>query len=706
MGSDEFDYEGPLIGLSPLGLEFFSHEGATEEQTQILSIHNSGSGTINWRVTEDCPWMQVEPSSGVSNGEIDNVSVTVDPTLLTVGLYTCELTITSDEALNSPRTASMTLYVRDGDGLLYVPSEYLTIQEAIDAAAIDRGDTVIVADGTYTGDGNRDIDFFGKAITVKSENGPYSCIIDCQGTREQPHRGFQFYNYEDDRSVLDGFTITNGWAEHGGGITCYFGSPTVQNCIVKKNNSEFGGGVYSGRNEPTFRNCTITGNITTGGQLDGRIKGGGGFCCYFSDITITNCTISDNVATGAGVRGGGGIFFYIGNLTVSKSRIIGNSCDGGGGGIYARPWPSSSALISNCIVSDNHAKYGGAMYILEHTWDARPVIRNCTISGNSATVRNGGIYGYSGVPYIFNSIIWGNNPAAIYGIPKYCDLPVRHYDPSNIKQDPLFVNPGGGNYHLRPNSPCINTGDPNYIAGPDDTDIDGEPRVMGGRVDMGVDEFTIPNTSPVACIAGGNQTVQGDSDCRATVTLDASCSSDADSTAGTNDDIIDVDWYEVIDVCDANSDVFLGSGEVIECNLALGEHLIILELTDKAGAFDSNEVVITVEDVTPPEFSLSVEPNVLWPPNNKMVLVTPGWEVSDNCDESPEVSLVDVTMSVAGDINDYVEIGDDGSIYLRARRSGKGTGRVYTITYQAVDDSNNVAVGSAAVMVPHDRGRR
>ncbi|KKM02889.1 hypothetical protein LCGC14_1779920, partial [marine sediment metagenome] len=97
---------------------------------------------------------------------------------------------------------------------LHVPGEYPTIQAAINAATTDN--TVVVADGTYTGDGNRDIDFKGKIITVKSANGPQNCIIDCQGTKAEPHRGFYFHNAEDRYSVLDGFTITNGydWVDH------------------------------------------------------------------------------------------------------------------------------------------------------------------------------------------------------------------------------------------------------------------------------------------------------------------------------------------------------------------------------------------------------------------------------------------------------------------------------------------------------------
>jgi hypothetical protein len=89
-----------------------------------------------------------------------------------------------------------------------------------------------------------------------------------------------------------------------------------------------------------------------------------------------------------------------------------------------------------------------------------------------------------------------------------------------------------------------------------------------------------------------------------------------------------------------------------------------------------------------------------------MVLVTPGWEVSDNCDEEVEVSLVDITMSAEGDVNDYVQIDGDGSIYLRAKKGQGRNVRIYTLTYEAVDDSGNVAIDSAEVVVPHDLGRR
>ena len=123
--------------------------------------------------------------------------------VVVVSLWSC-----SDDSTTptpKPHSENITSVVRaDGSG------DYPTIQVAIDSAV--SGDVIGLEDGTYTGDGNRDVDFLGKAITVRSISGnPTQCIVDCQGTEQNKHKGFIFQNNEGLSSVLKGITIKNGW---------------------------------------------------------------------------------------------------------------------------------------------------------------------------------------------------------------------------------------------------------------------------------------------------------------------------------------------------------------------------------------------------------------------------------------------------------------------------------------------------------------
>ena len=112
---------------------------------------------------------------------------------------------------------------------IHVPADSSTIQAGINGA-VD-GDTVLVADGVYTGEGNKNIDFLGKAIVVRSVNGPEVTVIDCENNGS----GFFFHNNEGSDSKLNGFTITNGFAGEGAGICCWNASPTISNCIIRGN---------------------------------------------------------------------------------------------------------------------------------------------------------------------------------------------------------------------------------------------------------------------------------------------------------------------------------------------------------------------------------------------------------------------------------------------------------------------------------------
>jgi len=105
------------------------------------------------------------------------------------------------------------------------------IQAAIDDS--NDGDEILVFDGTYTGPGNRDIVYGGRAITIYSISGPDLCIIDCNGSEAEPHRGFYFHNAEDSNSVLQGVTIKNGYSSSAAaGIACVDSSPTIIDCRI------------------------------------------------------------------------------------------------------------------------------------------------------------------------------------------------------------------------------------------------------------------------------------------------------------------------------------------------------------------------------------------------------------------------------------------------------------------------------------------
>jgi parallel beta-helix repeat protein len=262
---------------------------------------------------------------------------------------------------------------------ILVPDDYPTIQQAIDVA-VD-GDTVIVADGTYTGEGNRDIDFLGKAFTLRSESGLENCIIDCNGNG----RGFYFHNGEDANSVLDGFTITNGYSPTSGAILCLHSSPVIRNCNISGNRSEFdSGGICFENSSAIITNCTISNNSATEG---------GGISCFQSSVVITNCTISDNSAEDEGA----GIYCYDGSPTIANCTVTGNRAEGRAGGIYC---DNGNLFISKSTVSNNSAAACAGILC----WQSTLTVADCTIASNNL----GGISGVFSTGTITNSAILGN----------------------------------------------------------------------------------------------------------------------------------------------------------------------------------------------------------------------------------------------------------------------------------------------------------
>jgi hypothetical protein len=205
----------------------------------------------------------------------------------------------------------------DDDG----PADFSNIQAAINDA--DNGDTIIVAAGMYTGQGNRDIYFKGLAITVRSTdpNDPRvvgATVIDCQGGLGQFHSGFFFDSSEDSNTVLEGLTITGGFAVNlSGGISCVNeSSPTIRNCIIRGNVGYLGGGIVCSGSSPAVNNCVIKDNDSLG-------DGGGLGCFYGSDPQITNCTIIGNSAFALG----DGIYCFDSSPTITNCILWGDTTD-------------------------------------------------------------------------------------------------------------------------------------------------------------------------------------------------------------------------------------------------------------------------------------------------------------------------------------------------------------------------------------------
>ena len=407
-------------------------------------------------------------------------------------------------------------------------ADFTTIQGAINDA--NDGDTIVIADGIYTGSGNRDINFQGKAIVVRSQTGPSNCIIDCAGTQSHPHRGFNFLSNEDGNSVLDGFTIRGGyvtgeWPDYSGAaIRCNGASPTIVNCIIIGNSAEGGGGGGISCDDsrgPTIQNCLVSGN---------NAKFGGGICCYYSSPTITNCSIIGNYG-----KYGGGVYCGRNAPTISNCNISGNMYDGdfngsqfhGGGGIFCI---FSDIVLNNSLINRNSTNgFGGG--ILVDGGDQ--TIINSTITENSAgsstqvylRPSGGGIAGLRGHIEVHNCILWGDQAigepeneiflwtytSVSTATVSYSNIQGGYSGTGNIRTNPLFVDPINGNYHLLPNSPCIDMGDNNSI--PLDTadldgdgnttepipfDLDNKPRIVDGNsdskatVDMGAYEFFLP----------------------------------------------------------------------------------------------------------------------------------------------------------------------------------------------------------------------
>jgi hypothetical protein len=385
----------------------------------------------------------------------------------------------------------------------HVPSQYATIKAAMTAAV--NGDAVVIADGVYGGPGNTALFFGGKAITVRSANGPQGCII------HAAHAAviFTCNAGEGPGSVIEGLTLREGNGTEGGAVRCSGASPTIRACVFEDGWAGYhssGVGCATG-SSPRIEDCVFSGGLAgVGGAVHAltgshpkligcTIRGhrtdlfgaGGAGCDNTSSLTIDRCVFQNNMAMGFSPYGGA-VFVSGGDATITNSVFVGNSAAYGGGAIACAN--GSDVSIVNCTFYGNVGGPGGALW----SQNATPIVANCVMWGNAPDE-------ISGAPQIRYSIVTGGWPG-----------------PGNLGADPMLMNPGGGDFRPAPGSPCIDSAD-GAAHGPAFTfDVAGAPRRVDDPatpdtglgappvIDRGAHEFQ-PDSCYPDCNADGALTV-------------------------------------------------------------------------------------------------------------------------------------------------------------------------------------------------------
>jgi hypothetical protein len=265
-------------------------------------------------------------------------------------------------------------------------------------------------------------------------------------------------------AILDGFVITGGNAN---GIN----SP-----------DDFGGGVYNDFSSPTFRNCALQQNTAT----NGGAMYNSGFQAS-SNPVLTNCSLQQNTAS----EQGGAMYNDGGNGGSSSPMLTNcafqlNSASKGGAMFNLGFFGTSSPVLTNCAFQQNTALQGGVMFNLGNNGTSSPVLTNCVLFGNggSNTFLNENAAGPSATYSLFDN----TNGVTVSG-------------PGNLTTTTLpFASTAS--VALAACSPAINAGNPaSTTATVGTTDLAGNPRIVGGRVDMGAVEFTGATTLAVGIAA-------------------------------------------------------------------------------------------------------------------------------------------------------------------------------------------------------------
>jgi ASPM-SPD-2-Hydin domain-containing protein len=393
--------------------------------------------------------------------------------------------------------------------VIHVPADKATIQAGINAAI--KGDTVLVSPGTY----NENINFRGKAITVKSSMGPKVTIIDGGGVSAV----VTFASKETLGSLLRGFTIRNGLSGTstsnyvGGGILISNASPTIQGNIIENNLAEYGGGgIGISLGSPLIKGNTIQNNGQSPAYDFGAGGGGIGVIGAGSAQIVGN-VIRNNSWNNAGAGFGGGIALYNSGSTLVENNIIqGNVAGTWGAGMWTYGDTSGTVVAQNLITGNSAPENDSGLY-LDSTLAA--LVNNTITDGRnvlyssrytvllpddaSTIVANNLIIAFSSATSALECINSLANPANFYNNnvyssqgPAYVFCTDQTGTNGNISVNPEFV--GKSNFNLKAGSPAIDAGN-NSAPDLPSTDLGSNARIINGNdgaaavVDMGAYEF-------------------------------------------------------------------------------------------------------------------------------------------------------------------------------------------------------------------------
>ena len=295
MGAVELEHDQATIGINPTSFSVASDEGGSSLITKTLHIFNSGaSGSVGWDVFEDCPWLVVEPTSGLSDIDGDDIILRIDPAGLSRGKYHYDLILVSGDI---EKVVGIDLSVNGT--IILTPGE--DVQAAIDIA--NDGDVVLLTAGRYS---VNDLTFSGKKITLQGED-VYSTILEPECFMEYCPDIFYFRNGETHDSKIVGLTITGSYSGIG---SFHSSSPSFERCIFRGYTSDFHHMIYGNKASLLFDGCVFAENRVDGYLMEYR----------FGHIEIRNCTFINNVCDYA-------VLARASTVTVSNSILWNETSD-------------------------------------------------------------------------------------------------------------------------------------------------------------------------------------------------------------------------------------------------------------------------------------------------------------------------------------------------------------------------------------------